>query len=114
AVRGGGIVAACWTSLCLTAIEERSPQFSYHVRIVTGASGGMVGAGLYVATLQGNGVVRTPAERAMVINAMARESLTPVVRRMILRDLPSIFCPYDQSRDRGRVLEQTWEENARG
>jgi tetratricopeptide (TPR) repeat protein len=51
ATSGGGIAAAKWTALCLTEIERRSPGFPYHVRIVTGASGGMVGAAYYVATL---------------------------------------------------------------
>ena len=114
AVSGGGIVAAAWTVRCLTAIEEQFPDFPYHVRIITGASGGMVGAGHYVATLP------PPAERPhgrssqelkRIRDQIDAESLTPVVRRMVLRDLPLIFSPSPQDGDRGRVLEQTWEEN---
>ena len=49
---GGGIAAANWTTLCLAELEETVPNFSSHLRLVTGSSGGMLGAGLYVASLR--------------------------------------------------------------
>jgi tetratricopeptide (TPR) repeat protein len=119
AVSGGGIVAAAWTMRCLTEIDRHYRDFPYQVRIITGASGGMVGAGLYVASLPAPGAVgpddRVPREdrAARLREAIDRDSLTPVVRQMVLRDLPSIFCPVAQSNDRGRVLEQSWMANTR-
>jgi len=56
----------------------------------------------------------SPDRLAGVPLAMSRESLTPVVRRMLLFDLPSIVCPARQSRDRGRSLEQAWIANTEG
>ena len=49
-VSGGGVRAAVWAAV-LTRLEEAYANFPYHVRLVTGASGGMVGAAYYVATL---------------------------------------------------------------
>lgn len=57
---GGGIKAQVWSSLVLHAVESLISQpdqegnfihFPKHVRLVAGASGGMVGAGYWVATL---------------------------------------------------------------
>ncbi len=114
AVSGGGIVAAAWTLRCLAKIEGRIPDFPYHVRIVTGASGGMVGAGHYVATLPLPPHQRSPQELKRICDQIDADSLTPVVCQMVLRDLPSIFCPKRQSQDRGRVLERVWDENTGG
>src|SRR5207248_10410694 len=54
-VSGGGIRAAVWTFVVLTELElafaDKGFDFPAHVRLITGASGGMVGAGYYVATL---------------------------------------------------------------
>ena len=115
AVSGGGIVAAGWTARCLVEIEKAFADFPYHVRIITGASGGMVGAARYVATLQKDDLPRRgQAELDAIRDEIDHESLTPVVRRMVLRDLPLIFYPFPQAEDRGRVLERTWVENTKG
>ena len=50
ATSGGGIAAAYWTAVCRPA-SSNFAVFLTHIRIVTGASGGMVGAGYYTATL---------------------------------------------------------------
>src|SRR5262249_45461406 len=55
---GGGIRAAVWTTVVLEGLEEKVPGLRDHIRIITGASGGMVGAGLYVADFEN----RRPAE----------------------------------------------------
>ncbi len=109
ATSGGGIVAAYWTALCLTKIEEKFPKFPYHVRLITGASGGMLGASLYTATLGGNNLDRTPEQLGAIRDELAQDFLTPVVRQLVLRDLPSIFNPNRQENDRGIVLESQWK-----
>ena len=114
-VSGGGIVAACWTAMCLTAIECEFPEFPSYIRVITGASGGMVGAAQYVSTLRDPAATdgqRDERELRAIVDSVALESLTPVVRRMVLHDLPSIFSPFDQSWDRGRELERAWEEHS--
>ena len=112
---GGGIAAANWTVMCLDKLEEGFPAFPYHVRVVTGASGGMVGAACYVAELPNQHIESNPdgrrRERQRIMEHLARDSLTPVVRQMVLVDLPSIFLPIRSERDRGGELEQVWERN---
>ena len=53
---GGGIRAAAWTFLVLSELEARFADegipFPYHVRLITGASGGMFGAAYYVRSLR--------------------------------------------------------------
>ena len=49
-----------------------------------------------------------------IVEQVDKESLTPVVRWLVFRDLPSIFSPYEVGDDRGRVLERTWEANTGG
>lgn len=48
---GGGIFAANWTMNVLCQLEQLSPKLPYYIRTISGASGGMVGASHYVATL---------------------------------------------------------------
>ena len=114
ATSGGGIAAAYWTARCLARVEAEVPDFPRRVRVVTGASGGMLGAALYVARLQPPPARRTAAELDAIADDLAKDSLTPAVRQMLLYDLPSILNPLPQRHDRGRALEDAWAENSRG
>ena len=93
---GGGIAAAYWTTLCLVELEEKVPKFPSHLRLVTGSSGGMLGAGLYVASLespvQPNQPKPKPEDRLRDLKGVWNKNcdfLTPVVQQMVFRDLPS-------------------------
>jgi hypothetical protein len=110
---GGGIRAAVWTTVVLEGLEELVPGLRDHIRIVTGASGGMVGAGLYVADFES----RRPSEidprtgLGAYSRVLARDSLTPTVQTMLLTDLPHVWLPGPMPRDRGREIEQAWFRN---
>jgi tetratricopeptide (TPR) repeat protein len=118
ATSGGGITAAYWTALCLTELEHRHPHFARHVRVITGASGGMVGAAEFVASLNVPPANPDPyldrQRRLRILARLRRDSLTPVVREMILSDIPSMFVFGVQPNDRGRVLEGVWERPEAG
>ncbi len=119
AVSGGGIVASYWTVLCLTQCESRDHDFPYRIRMFAGASGGMVGAGFYVAQLASKtnraaGVIDYSAYQRNLLNAVAGDSLTPTVRCLILHDIPAAFCWRQQGWDRGRALEEAWVKNTGG
>ncbi len=116
ATSGGGITAAYWTALCLTELERRYPDFARHVRVITGASGGMVGAAEYVAALErpspeqaGPDHRQASRRRRRILDHLRRDSLTPVVREMVLSDLPWTFLSGVQDHDRGQVLEGVWD-----
>lgn len=118
AVNGGGIRSATWAVSMLTALERDIPGFPYHVRVITGASGGMVGAAYYVATLQkpapgaafheAEGVALSPDA---MIDAISDDALEATVRRLVFRDVwPVVWQAYA---DRGYALEREWEDNTK-
>lgn len=100
ATSGGASRAAVWTINVLARLEQTIPGFLKHVRLITGASGGMVGAGHLVAAMGPNGLT-VPIEE--VIEGAALDSLTDVTRALIL-----------PGKDRGRALEEVWERNSGG
>ena len=48
AVSGGATRSAVWTAVVLDRIEQKIPGFRRHLRIITGASGGMLGAAYFL------------------------------------------------------------------
>lgn len=115
---GGAARSALWVALVLDALGRAIPGFASHVRIISGASGGMVGAAYYVAALraywgQGQGAgdpTLTNFPTGDVVASINRDGLNDVAKQLLLRDVPSILQFWRQSNDRGRVLERTWEE----
>jgi len=119
AVSGGAMRSAVWTSLVLGRIEERLEKegipFGPAVRIITGASGGMLGAAGYVASfvrparfdLEPTGR-RANFKHHAVADKVWSESLRAVAVQTALFDVPSAFFPLRQHYDRGRALEDTW------
>src|SRR5262249_51585116 len=114
---GGGIRAAAWTLAVLEQLEHtlatRGIAFPYLVRLVTGASGGMVGASYYVSTLlapdpNSPSQVQRPTGLTLagMVENVCRDSLTKLVYRMVYGDLLRGFLPFSFSKDRGVVLEE--------
>lgn len=102
ATSGGGIRASAWTAHMLEELEAGVGGFHRYVRLVTGASGGMVGAGAWVAGLGPEG---TPVEqRGELARLVRQDSLSPVALAMLL--------PVGE--DRGRALERAWREQTAG
>lgn len=119
ATSGGGIRAAVWTAVVLDGLEhELDPSFRAHIRTFTGASGGMVGAALYVADFDSASARQRPFNPRTQLRGraddLARDSLHRTVQTMLLQDLPSLWWPGRLSWDRGRELERAWANNTRG
>jgi hypothetical protein len=113
-VSGGANRSSLWTAAVLAHLErefqgwEGGPDFAAHVRLVTGASGGMVGAAHYVASLEGPGGhgFAGDAEVEDFARKAAGDSLTPLSHALVFRDLPMLFVPAESyGGDRGQVLE---------
>ncbi|MDY3552361.1 patatin-like phospholipase family protein [Gemmata sp. JC717] len=140
ATSGGGSRAAVWTcavleELCRQELERRKaarvPEgglLADQVRVVTGASGGMVGAAYHAAFYSQpcaplpDGIKAALACRvggqsvhlhAPLARALSRDNLSAVVATMLLSDLPSIWWPFPVNRDRGRSLELAFADNTR-
>ncbi|MBV8233035.1 MAG: patatin-like phospholipase family protein, partial [Planctomycetaceae bacterium] len=111
AVTGGAYRSGFWTAAVLDELNRRSRTdpdlkgLTDHIRLITGASGGMVGASYFVAL---RGQPATSLVDKMIAETQ-RDSLSPVIRQMVRRDIPMIFCPIaHQKVDRGVVLENQW------
>jgi len=122
-VSGGGIRAAAWTTAVLHKLEREfarlgdglAVDFPCHVRLVTGASGGMAGAAYYVANLPVP--PPSPLERSDLrrqYDAITADCLSPIVHAMTYQDIRSVFSPFGHQRDRGQALEHAWSRNLRG
>jgi len=116
AVSGGGIRAAVWTAAVLEGLEEEMPgnaenaAFRDHIRLFTGASGGMLGAALYAADFERKPETKTPEKLSAMLT---RDSLWPTMQTMLFSDLPALALPWAVRWDRGRSLERAWHENTR-
>jgi hypothetical protein len=107
AVTGGAYRAAFWTTVVLDELSRRLDDFPKHVRLITGASGGMVGAAYFAALREEDG--RAVEATEVLRRESGRDSLTPIARQLIRRDLPMALWPFPQRRDRGIVLEEQWK-----
>lgn len=103
---GGGIRAGVWTAAVLEQLDRLNTPCPLrdHIRIIAGASGGMVGAGYYVAA--------HATEQGIDPRLVAIDSLDDVAKIMVLRDIPGQFAPW-RYRDRGFALEEAWRRNAK-
>jgi hypothetical protein len=106
AVTGGAYRAAFWTTVVLDELSRVLNGFPRHVRLITGASGGMVGAAYYAALMRPGGA--PPSVTGPLREESGRDSLTPIARRLVRRDLPRALWPVRQAYDRGIVLEEQW------
>jgi len=119
-VSGGGIRASVWASVVLRKLEATlGADFPYHIRLVTGASGGMVAGSYYVLSLMppsadvlagGTADFETLHGTSLdaFVDAMALDQLDAVAGRMLFTDLPGTLSPFARRGDRGRTLEETW------
>src|SRR5437016_2369534 len=97
---GGGIRAAVWAAWILERLDHLD-GFRPAAPLVTGASGGMVGAMVRVASLcAGKNAFRT--------DGVTGDGLTAVARRLAFGDVPLAFLPLANEDNRGQALEDAW------
>lgn len=123
---GGGSTSAIYTFEALVAIEKAHPGFHRHVRLISGASGGMLGAAVYRTWLRDLHELESklppnaaPAEIAREIDksaqpyrdGLAQDFLSPLAQALAFKDIPmGLLCPRGYADDRGRRLEQAWNK----
>ncbi len=130
ATSGGAYRAAFWTAVVLDELRDLSAPkeplegLTRGIRLITGASGGMVGAAYYVVLRDELGELiagRSVVEQLQAdileaqkngLNAtrfpISRDSLSPVAQELVQRDIRDIAIPLPKTRDRGRILEDQW------
>jgi hypothetical protein len=134
-VSGGGSRAAAWAVKVLNELERyfldpqslswkqaeikepeglRPVPFPHRIRLMTGASGGMIGAAAFVASLNQPGVNRS-VPLGEILDGLCEDFLTPIVHTLVFRDMPSLLSPVHLlGTDRGGALEDAWGTALRG
>lgn len=131
AASGGGYRAAFWTATVLDHLRatERTEAglagFSRSVRLLTGASGGMVALAYLVAIETRRKPDETTASEEIVTTLLAdirsankqpagaaapgrADSLSAIARQFVRADLFNLIAPKSISVDRGKALERQW------
>ena len=113
ATSGGAYRSAFWTTIVLDRLAREIDGFSRNVRLITGASGGMVGAAYMAASADQNGAATNATELlqrdATLKGGLGPDSLTPLMRQFVRHDLFLGAVPCRLRNDRGRVLEDCWK-----
>jgi hypothetical protein len=106
AVSGGAARSAYWTATALDRLEREIPGFAAKVRIISGASGGMLGAACYVVHRR-NQATGIPESESWVAS-VPTDSLKPLAKYIALSESWQLFFPSRLAEDRGIVLERDW------
>ncbi|HEV3386412.1 MAG TPA: hypothetical protein VG097_16435, partial [Gemmata sp.] len=128
AVSGGASASAVYTADILFTLEMQHPGFIDQVRVITGASGGMLGAAYFVTAFREGtplalaredhrkgvlGVVEysnmLKKARHTALEDLGQDFLGPIVQRWVYHDAPLYLLPQGTTNDRGRALEQGWQ-----
>jgi hypothetical protein len=107
ATAGGGSRAAYWTATVLGELNRQIPGFNNHLFMISGVSGGSLGAILYRAAT----VAAPDPAKALAIaqEAAAGDFLSPLLSAMFTRDL--VTNVITGLPDRAEVLEQAWSDS---
>jgi hypothetical protein len=103
ATAGGGIQAAAWTAKVLGELSRNNPGFRNSLALISGASGGSVGAMCYLSNQE---------DPEKSISTAKKSSLEYVTWGLLKPDVARTFLPWigDKTRDRGLALERSWED----
>ncbi|HSC54548.1 MAG TPA: patatin-like phospholipase family protein [Phnomibacter sp.] len=118
---GGGSRAATMTLHVMKKLDEASgDKFMQHTFLITGASGGMIGAAWFRELYRRNqlGLLKN-ADSALYTHAISLDLLNPIFSSYVTRDLlaPAQFFSYQNhkySKDRGYAFEQKLGRNTFG
>ena len=108
-VSGGAMRSAYWSATVLERIEEIIPEFSHHVRVIAGASGGMLGTACYVKELRSRLTEPERRKQCAFPRCVPHDNIGTVARFIALREVWRALLPFRWQIDRGVVLEDDWK-----
>ena len=121
-VSGGGLRSTLWTMKVLQSLDTLSNgDFMKNCHLITGSSGGMLGAAYYrqLYYLHRNGKLSAPAHSSTFIENSAKDILNPVTFNLAVNDL--FFSlrriqeeGYSYPKDRGYSFDRKWNKNTLG
>ncbi|MGP0064320.1 MAG: patatin-like phospholipase family protein [Isosphaeraceae bacterium] len=106
AVSGGAARSAYWTATVLDRLEREISGFGAKVRVISGASGGMLGAACYVVHRRDHvmGIEGDPW-----VGRVPTNSLKPLAKFIALSEIWQSLYPARLAEDRGVALERDWK-----
>ncbi|HYG53016.1 MAG TPA: patatin-like phospholipase family protein, partial [Flavobacteriales bacterium] len=118
---GGGIRSSVWTFTVMQKLDSVSNgMFGRYCRLITGASGGMIGASYYRELLleQNAGKIKNPGDKKY-LEYMSQDILNPVAFCIATSDVFIRYQhfkdgPYSYTIDRGYFFEKELNDNLRG
>lgn len=118
---GGGQRAASWTVNTLQTIDSATQnQLSEHTQIISGASGGLIGASYYRELLlqQKLGKINNATDRKYFRN-ITKDVLNPVIFSLVVNDIFLRYQTFEEGKytypkDRGYAFERHMNENLEG
>ncbi len=120
-VSGGGIRSTVWTFRVMQELDSiTGGMFSKHCRMITGASGGMIGAAYYRELLmqKESEKIKTLYSKSFV-DRISSDILNPVAFCIATSDVFIRYQkfkegPYSYTKDRGYIFEKYMNENVHG
>lgn len=119
-VSGGGLRAAMWTFYVLQQLDKKSEnEFFENVHLITGASGGMIGASYYrELELLSQSTDVNPSDPKYLSN-ISKDLLNSVAFNLVMHDVFMRFKKIDINgqtyvQDRGYSFEAQFNENTEG
>jgi len=115
AAEGGGIRGAYWTASVLSRIQQDRPDFASHVFVISGVSGGSLGAAVFSGLIadQGDGGSCSNHHKFLDCSKqiLRQDFLASTFATMLYPDLLQrfLFWPIP-SWDRARTIEMSWEQ----
>jgi hypothetical protein len=123
AAAGGGLRAAYWTAMSLSALQDSISNFNRNVFAISSVSGGSVGASVYAALVRDSAASKGDVTclrkhgsfQDCVHDFMEEDYLSPVLAKMVAPDFVQSFLPFPWSQlDRSLALEESWEASYLG
>jgi hypothetical protein len=118
---GGGSRSALWTLTILNKIDTlMNRKAKSHIQMITGASGGMIGAAYYRALdleknmLQGEGISKTQSEENIAKDLLNKLSFSAYSNDLLFRIQTVKIDNLDYSKDRGFAFEEQLNANTNG
>ncbi len=115
ATAGGASRAGYWTTQVLGEIAEREAHFADRVFLISGVSGGSLGAVAFRSLVEaerrkpGGGAAKIPQASSMAAEFIKSDFLGPAMAAGLYVDLPLHAFPGLSPDDRAAALEKAWE-----